>query len=42
MAVACSCAWAVSLGTIGPTYPITEPHFLEQLMARLREKEKSG
>ena len=41
-ALACSSAAAVSLGVIGPTYPISEPHFLEQLLARLREKEKSG
>lgn len=42
MAFACSSAAAVSLGVIGPTYPISEPHFLEQLLARLREKEQSG
>ncbi len=35
-------AQAGSLGTIGPTYPIAERNLLEHIMARLREKERSG
>lgn len=30
------------LGTIGPTYPIAEQNLLDHIMARLREKERSG
>ncbi len=35
-------ARAESLGTIGPTYPIVEQNLLDLIMARLREKERSG
>lgn len=35
-------ARAESLGTIGPTYPIAEQNLLDFIMARLREKERSG
>lgn len=41
-AIGYSSAFAVTLGTIGPVYPISEPHFLEQLLAKLRDKEKTG
>jgi conjugal transfer pilus assembly protein TraW len=40
--------WALSapalqdLGTLGPTYEITEPHLLDVIRARLRAKEASG
>lgn len=33
---------AVDLGAIGPTYPITEPHLIEQIKDILRKKEASG
>ena len=33
---------AANLGTIGPTYPIAEQNLLDFIMARLREKERSG
>ena len=33
---------AVDLGIIGPTYEISEPHFLQMIERRLREKERSG
>ena len=33
---------AVDLGAIGPTYEISEPHFLQMIEQRLREKERSG
>lgn len=33
---------ATDLGTLGPTYEITEPHLLQMIMERLREKERSG
>jgi conjugal transfer pilus assembly protein TraW len=33
---------AVDLGTVGPTYEITEPHLLAMIEQRLREKERSG
>ena len=33
---------AVDLGTIGPTYGIAEPHLLEFIQQRLRDKERSG
>jgi conjugal transfer pilus assembly protein TraW len=39
---AAACARAESLGTIGPTYPIAEQNLLDFIMARLREKERSG
>jgi conjugal transfer pilus assembly protein TraW len=35
-------ARAENLGPIGPTYPIAEQSFLEVIMARLREKERTG
>jgi conjugal transfer pilus assembly protein TraW len=35
-------AQALDLGTIGPTYPIAEPHLLQMIEQRLREKERSG
>lgn len=33
---------AHDLGTLGPTYPIAEPHLLQMIEQRLREKERSG
>jgi len=33
---------AVDLGTIGPTYGIAEPHLLEFIQQRLRDKERTG
>ncbi len=44
---ACAFAATVStraedLGAIGPTYPIAEQNLLDVIMARLREKERSG
>ena len=33
---------AVDIGAIGPTYEISEPHFLQMIEQRLREKERSG
>ena len=42
-AVACgAAARAEDLGKIGPTYPIAERHLLDHIMARLREKERTG
>lgn len=35
-------ALAIDLGTIGPTYPISEPNLLEFIAQRLKEKERSG
>ena len=35
-------ARAEDLGAIGPTYPIAEQNLLDVIMARLREKERSG
>lgn len=35
-------AQAMDLGTIGPTYPIAEPHLLQMIEQRLREKELTG
>lgn len=37
-----SIAHAVDLGSIGPTYGITEPHLLLDIERRLREMERSG
>lgn len=37
-----SAAPAVDLGVIGPTYGISEPHLLNFIEQRLREKERSG
>jgi len=31
-----------ALGKIGPTYPIAEQHLLEHIIAKLKEKERSG
>lgn len=33
---------AADLGTLGPTYGIAEPHLLELIEQRLRDKERSG
>src|SRR5207237_10671897 len=41
-ALVASDAPAENLGTMGPTYPIAEQHLLDQIMTRLREKERSG
>lgn len=38
----CVQAQATDLGTLGPTYEITEPHLLQMIEQRLREKERSG
>ena len=35
-------ARATDLGTLGPTYEIAEPHLLQMIEQRLREKERSG
>ncbi|MCL4181861.1 MAG: type-F conjugative transfer system protein TraW [Burkholderiaceae bacterium] len=35
-------AHATDLGTLGPTYDIVEPHLLQMIEQRLREKEHSG
>ncbi|WP_374247395.1 type-F conjugative transfer system protein TraW [Zoogloea sp.] len=35
-------ARAMDLGAIGPTYEISEPHLLQMIEQRLREKERSG
>lgn len=35
-------AQAMDLGVIGPTYEISEPHLLQMIEQRLREKERSG
>ena len=35
-------ARAIDLGVIGPTYEISEPHLLQMIEQRLREKERSG
>ncbi|MCM2337141.1 type-F conjugative transfer system protein TraW [Hydrogenophaga pseudoflava] len=42
--LACSSAasHATDLGTLGPTYEIAEPHLLQMIEQRLREKERSG
>lgn len=40
--LACAVVQAESLGKIGPTYPIAEQNLLEHILARLREKERSG
>jgi conjugal transfer pilus assembly protein TraW len=37
-----SCAWSVDLGSIGPTYPISEANLLEFIAQRLREKQANG
>ena len=33
---------AIDLGTIGPVYPIQEPHLLDFIRQRLQDKERSG
>ena len=35
-------ARAMDLGVIGPTYEISEPHLLQMIEQRLRDKERSG
>lgn len=35
-------AHATDLGTLGPTYEIAEPHLLQMIEQRLREKERTG
>jgi conjugal transfer pilus assembly protein TraW len=35
-------SFGVDLGTIGPVYPIQEPHLLEFIRNRLQQKERSG
>ena len=35
-------ARAMDLGVVGPTYEISEPHLLQMIEQRLREKERSG
>jgi len=35
-------AFAADLGTLGPSYPIAEPHLLQMIEDRLREKQRSG
>lgn len=42
LAFACLPTLATDLGTLGPTYEITEPHLLQMIEQRLREKERSG
>ncbi len=42
MLVATGGARAMDLGIIGPTYEISEPHLLQMIEQRLREKERSG
>lgn len=37
-----SLAYALDAGVIGPTYEIAEPHLLQFIEARLRQKEASG
>jgi conjugal transfer pilus assembly protein TraW len=35
-------ARAINLGVVGPTYKIDEPHLLEDIEKRLREKQRTG
>lgn len=35
-------SFGIDLGTIGPVYPIQEPHLLDFIAKRLQEKERSG
>lgn len=42
IAVGCSVAQAEELGQIGPVYPIGEESALDTIMARLKEKERTG
>ncbi|RCW65087.1 conjugal transfer pilus assembly protein TraW [Pseudorhodoferax soli] len=39
--MALPCAGA-DLGVVGPTYPIAEPHLLQMIEGRLRQKQQSG
>lgn len=36
------CGHGENLGVIGPTYPIVEPHLLDFIQRRLRDKERTG
>ena len=38
----CAASRAENLGAIGPVYPIAERNLLDHIMARLREKERTG
>jgi conjugal transfer pilus assembly protein TraW len=38
----CGNAGSTDLGTLGPTYEISEPHLLQMIEQRLRQKERSG
>ncbi len=40
--IVCGLAHAEDLGAIGPVYPISEPHLLDFIRQRLRDKERSG
>jgi len=40
--LALPCAKAADLGTIGPTYEISEPHLFRMIEAKLREMERTG
>jgi conjugal transfer pilus assembly protein TraW len=42
LAAPCGIASAKQLGKIGPTYPISEPHLLEQIMSKLQEAQRRG
>jgi conjugal transfer pilus assembly protein TraW len=42
LAALCPGTGATDLGTLGPTYEITEPHLLRMIEQRLREKARSG
>lgn len=42
LALVCLDSRATDLGTLGPTYEITEPHLLRMIEQRLRDKERSG
>ena len=42
LVLACGCAAAERLGSVGPTYPISEPSFLAFIEARIRDKQNSG
>lgn len=39
---ACAAALAEPLGTLGPVYPIAEPHLLDDIKARLAARQRSG
>lgn len=42
LAAAGRCVHALDLGRIGPTYGIAEPHLLDDIERRLRDKQRSG